>query len=333
MNIPTFKWLKCLRQAVLHSLPGALLVFIFLLISYRSFAQNDVAVSARIDARKIMVGDQARVFIEAKTKPSGPRIEWAAIPDTFNNLEVVEKGKIDTVKGNGIITYRQRLLITGFDSGIFKIPALVFPVIPDKGTPYTVQTDSFALTVLTVPVDTTKAFKGIKGILLVKSTWRDYIWYIAGGILLLLIIVFIVVYFVKKNRSGQPRIPIATETLQEKTLRQLSELNARGLWQKDQVKQYYVELTDILRNYIELRFHTPALELTTDELLYKVQLHKELQSYYSILASILNTADLAKFAKALPRPQEHITAMEQSIQLIENTKPVIVTEPSMDKAI
>jgi len=88
-----------------------------------------------------------------------------------------------------------------------------------------------------------------------------------------------------------------------------------------------VELTDIVRNYIEARFSTSALELTTDELLYKVQLHRELQPYYALLADILHTADLAKFAKAEPLPQEHTAAMDKAKQLVAASKPVIIETP------
>ena len=124
-----------------------------------------------------------------------------------------------------------------------------------------------------------------------------------------------------------------SESLQEKTLRQLTELDMRQLWQKNQVKEYYVELTDIVRNYVEMRFQTPALELTTDELLYKVQIHRELQPHYALLSSILHTADLAKFAKAQPLPQEHMDAMEKAKQFVETSKPIIVTETPTEKII
>ena len=301
---------------------GLLLVF-----SLSSFAQGDATASARLDPRQIVVGDQARVFIEVKNNPSTGRVQWAAIPDTFNTLEVVERGKIDTVQQGGYITYRQRLIVTGFDSGVYKIPPVVFTVIPNAGTPYMVQTDSFELLVQTVAVDTTKAFKPIKGIMDVKSNWLDYVWYIVGIVVFVALIVFVVLYFVKHKKVAPPVAEGPKETLQEHTLKLLDELESRQLWQKKQVKEYYVELTDIVRNYIEARFSTSALELTTDELLYKVQLHRELQPYYALLADILHTADLAKFAKAEPLPQEHTAAMDKAKQLVAASKPVIIETP------
>lgn len=291
------------------------------IMSLQSAGQTTV--TARIDTRQITIGDQARVFIEAHNDSALGRLQWATIPDSFNNLEVVERGKIDTIRQGGAITYRQRLLITGFDSGLFKIPSFAFSVIPNTGNAYTLQTDSFLLGVQTVAVDTTKGFKGIKGIMYVKSSWMDYIWQIAGGAVLLLLVVLATIYFVRR-RMNRPKPQAPAESLQDYTLRLLQALDARQLWQKRQVKEYYVELTDIVRTYIEARFQTAAMELTTDEILQKALLHPEMMPHHDLLARLLQTADLAKFAKFQPAQQEHIDAMLLSRQFIENTRPVIV---------
>jgi len=302
-------------------------VWVLLFFSFNSFGQGDATAGARLDARQIVIGDQARLFLEVHNNPAIGRVQWAAIPDTFNNLEVVEKGKIDTLQQGGMVTYRQRLVITGFDSGVFKIPAFVFPVIPNTGNPYMVQTDSFNLLVQTVAVDTTKAFKPIKGIIYVKPSWLDYIWYIIGAVVFVILIIFVIIYFIRNKKVAPPPPAGPVETLQDHTLRLLAELESRQLWQKKQVKEYYVELTDIVRNYIEARFHTAAMELTTDELLYKAQLLRDLQPYHGLLTDILHTADLAKFAKAQPLPQEHTDAMEKAKKLVNDSRPIIIETP------
>jgi hypothetical protein len=297
-----------------------------LLVSLSATAQETKA-GARMDAASITVGDQARLFIDVQHDPATGTLQWATIPDTFNHLEVVEKGKIDTLKQGYILTYRQRLLITGFDSGAFKVPPFVFVVVPTSGDPYAVQTDSFMLAVQTVKVDTTQAFKPIKGIMEADTSWKDYIWYIIAGILLVIATIVGVVYFMRRKKVPPPPKPTGpVETLTERTLRLLNELEAKQVWQKGQVKEYYVQLTDIVRNYIEERFSTPAMELTTDELLYKVQYHRELMPYHGLLSGILYTADLAKFAKAEPTPQEHVDAMDKAKQLVNLSKPVVTVQ-------
>ena len=297
------------------------LLTVLIFVGLNSFAQGDTRAVARMDAKQITIGDQARLFIEVQHNPSNGKLQWPVYTDTFNHLEITEKGKIDTITQGSTVTYRQRLLITGFDSGVFKIPSFQFSVIPASGTPYLVQTDSFLLSVQTVAVDTTKDFKPIKNILIVKAGWMDYIGYIIGGIILIGLIIFVIIYFISNKKPAIPAPKAPPVPLQDRVLKLLDELEAKQLWQGDKVKEYYVELTDIVRNYIEDRFHTPALELTTDELLNKVKMHKEMQQYYTILSVILTTADLAKFAKSQPLPQEHFDAMENARKFVATSRP------------
>lgn len=308
-------------KSLLNKLFGTFLIVLSTGIA--SYAQGDAKVDVKTDANQILVGDQARYFIEAQHNVTQSKLQWATIPDTFNNLEIVEKGKIDTIKQGDVITYKQRLLITGFDSGMHVVPSFVFPIIPNNGTAYTIQTDSFPLLVQTVAVDTTQPFKGIKEIMAVKSSWLDYIWYIIGALLFLILITVVVIYFIRNKKVAAPVTtpPPPKETLQEKALRMLTALERKQLWQGNQVKQYYVELTDILRGYIEAQFNTPTMELTTDELLQSARLNRELNKYTELLSTILYTADLAKFAKAQPSPHEHANAMELAIKFVNETKP------------
>jgi hypothetical protein len=309
----------------------ALLLALFSCLEIK--AQSNISIKARIDATQITVGDQAKLFIEAISFNKNNTITWAPIPDSFGKLEVVEKGKIDTVTEGAHTTYRQRLLITGFDSGVFKIPSLYFPVHHPDGNTSIEFTDSFMLSVSTLPVDTTKPFKPIKNIVIVKTTWLDYIWWIVGIGVFLGLVAFVIIYFIKNKRAPIPSfIPKApAESLEEKALRLLRELEEQELWQKDKIKEYYTKLTDILRAYLEARFKFTALEQTTDEILLQAKRNRDLNRFYDELASILLTADMAKFAKAKPFPQEHMDCMEETRKLIENTRPVITETTTTQK--
>lgn len=298
-----------------------LLILPILLFSVYVHAQSEV--SAKVDAKKIAIGDQVKLFIEAKPD-ADEQLVWATLPDTFNNLEVVEKGKIDTVNTNGIITYKQKLLVTGWDSGMFQIPSFEFTANPKQGTPYKIATDSFDILVQTIPVDTTKPFKPIVDIMEVEMTWEDYLWYIVGAIVAIGLIIFLIYYF-KKNKGNKkpvlkPKGP--TETPNQEALRLLNELAEKQLWQNDKIKEYYVELTDILRNYIEARFKTSVMELTSDELLEVISRNSKMAVHREQLATVLRIADMAKFAKAKPLPQEHTDAFDKTKDFVLNTKPV-----------
>src|SRR4051812_23853752 len=99
-------------------------------------AQGDAKAALRTGSNKIMVGDRAQVILEASHDPAKSKVIWPQIPDSFGKLEVLEKGKIDTVRNGAEVLYRQLLSITGFDSGVFTIPPISVDIHPLLGTPY-----------------------------------------------------------------------------------------------------------------------------------------------------------------------------------------------------
>ena len=138
----------------------------------------------------------------------------------------------------------------------------------------------------------------------------------------------VIVYLRKRKQPAPAPIPEGPkETSNEKAIRLLVELEQQKLWENNNPKEYHTQLVDILRIYMEERFGVNVMELTSDEILHKVALHKEMTSHRMLLSNIFYIADLAKFAKAQPTPQEHMAAMDYAKQFIMATKPVVVVEP------
>lgn len=297
-----------------------------LILLVQSFATGKImaqtTVTAKVDAKQISVGDPMQYFITANVDTTKSQLRWPVLQDTFNTLEITEKGKIDTSRNGASVTYKQRLLITGFDSGSFAIPSFAFLAINKNGTVDSVFTDSFRLLVNTVPVDTAKPFKGIKGVAGVETSWMDNLPMILAIVLGIgLVILLTVIVMRKRKRKPENIQPEKIETFHERTLRLLAELDEKQLWQHDRPKEYYTELSEIIRHYIEMRFQTNAMELTTDELLKKAKKHREMAAFSKLLRPLLESADLAKFAKANPLPEEHIEALDLAIGFVKTTKP------------
>jgi hypothetical protein len=280
-----------------------------------------VQLSAKTDVQQIQVGDPLHYFITASADTTKSTIRWAAYPDTFNNLEITERGKIDTVRNGATLTFKQRLLITGFDSGSFLIPRFVFLSENRDGTRDSLFTDSFRLLVNTVPVDTNKPFKGIKGVVTVETSWLDNLPLIIGLLVAIGIIAWVAVYFARNRKVAAEKQGPKAETYHERAVRLLNELDQKQLWQQDKTKEYYTELSETIRQYIEHRFQTNAMELTTEELLHKAKKHKEMAVFRKSLKPLLQAADLAKFAKANPMPEEHIEALQLARDFVRISKP------------
>lgn len=294
----------------------------------RLLAQGDASVTLDADRDKLLVGDQARVTLSAQHDPALSGIAWPFVPDSFGKLEVVAKEQVDTIKNGRFILYRQVLMVAGFDSGAFGIPPFRLAVTPKSGAPYTLQTSALQLHVQTVPVDTTQPFKPIKDIMVVESSWLDYIWWIVAGIAAL-IAIGLLAYFLRKKKPVVAPPPPPSVPLHVQALRALDALEAEGLWQKGEVKNYYVRLTDILRGYIEPRFGVKAMERTTDELTATARKHPELARHADRLYRVLATADMAKFARAQPMPDEHVATLQATREFITASIPAPVSpDPS-----
>ena len=91
------------------------------------------------------------------------------------------------------------------------------------------------------------------------------------------------------------------------------------MWQHGLVKEYYSSISEIIRRYIEDRFEFIALEMTTDEILMKLNSITS-NEYISSLKTLLQRADLAKFAKNKPIDTENQQSLILAKEFIKHTR-------------
>ena len=302
------------------------LLLLTILLANIAYSQN-IEVVAKLDStNNIIIGDQIKLKLQA-TCPNGTILMWPAIKDTIiKQIEVTGRSKIDTVFSTDkkLLTLSQIYTITSFDSGSYKIPAFEFNYrfLKDSNN-YSILTNELLLNVNTVQVDTTKIIKDIKAPLKAPLTFKELLPYIGIGIAIVAIILLII-YYLRKKRKAEPLIKFRSVRVvpaHEIALLALQKLKDDKLWQNNKVKQYYIELTDILRKYIEARFEVEAMEMTTDEItvIFKsIDIDDELKHK---LKNILVLADLVKFAKAQPIANEHDTCLGNAFDFVNKTIP------------
>ena len=116
---------------------------------------------------------------------------------------------------------------------------------------------------------------------------------------------------------SKPKIVIPADIV---ALNSLDTLNKKELWQEGEIKEYHSEISEILRTYIENRFQILALELPTFDIISNLENKGVNNDNLQILSTLLQRADLAKFAKSKPIEIENIQSMEQSVIFVKNTK-------------
>ena len=281
--------------------------------------------SADLYPGTILIGDQVTLNLSFSL-PAGTQVVWPSIKDTIlGNIQVINRTKVDTAwsadKKNLQLT--QKLRLTCFDSGFYTIPPIRFYYrnLPDTTIRFE-QTEIQILTVHTLAVDTTLAIKPIKGPVKIPFSILEYLPWIFAGMLFLAIAGFLIFYLIRR-RKGEPIFllrPGVKYQPHEWALMELEKLRVKKLWQAGKMKEYHTELTDILRKYIENRFHLMAMESTTGEILEDLEDKTSIQKEYrKTLGKILVMADLVKFAKYLPLPEDHEQSIEYAVDFINKT--------------
>lgn len=290
-----------------------LIFSIIFLIGLVGFAQTN-PVNTSIDTTNIRIGEQLlyKITVDGINEIVFPKLQ------NIGKVEVVEEFKTDTIKNKLIHRYH----LTSFDTGQFIIPKQ--QVLINNKIFYT---DSLLINVATVAVDTTKqkmfTIKPIVEEPYIFDDFKPYLWWL---LLLLAVIAAGVFYYLRKKNivifERKPAVPPFEEALQKLKL-----LDKKQLWQHQKTKEYYIELTEIVRAYIEKEWHIPALESTTDEL------HEFMLDFIEIkklptnkqtairLHKLLQEADLVKFAKYTPVSSEIEMHRNEAEQLITALKP------------
>ncbi|WP_445737446.1 BatD family protein [Mariniflexile sp.] len=266
----------------------------FFLSSFFSFSQ----VTSSIDSTKIKIGAQITYKISVESEPSS----LVVFPEgqTFSPLEMIESYAVDTIKNKDKFNLIKKYGLTQFDSGKYTIPRQKI-IIGDK----TFFTDSLKVEVNNVVVDTTKqGLFDIKPIIEVKKQGSDWWKYLLMALLIIGIIGFLMYWFIWRKKPLSEAEQIALLPPYDRAKLALKKLDESHYLESAAIKDYYSELTFIIRKYLDEKVYDRALESTTDELINRLKLLKEGNQVelsnedIRNLESILKRADLVKFAKS-----------------------------------
>jgi len=309
-----------------------LLNIFFILTGVFALQSQTIKVKAKIDSIAIETGDQVWLNLSAE-HGKNEVVSFPEIKDTIiKGIDVLRTNSIDTQINNGKIIVNQKVLITAFDDSIFQIPPFIFKYGNDS-----LYTEPLLLSVAGIQLDSSEIAKidtaqmlkvfDIKEPLDTPFTFKEF-WHRFGWIILIVFatiaaIVLIIVFVVRASKDKpfirKPEKP--KEPAHIIAFRALDELKTKKLWQADKEKAYYSELTEIIREYLENRFHIATFELTSHELLESVKTKKLLEgSLFEKLSQTLSIADLAKFAKFKPLPAENDLSLKNAYELVELTK-------------
>jgi hypothetical protein len=284
------------RTSVFRLPSSVILSMLSFLFSLFSFSQ----VTSTIDSTKIKIGEQITYKIQVEADST----DMVVFPEgqTFSPLEMIESYKTDTLRVDSKFNFIKKYGLTQFDSGTYTIPRQKI-IIGDKAF----FTDSLKVDVRNIAVDTTEqGLYDIKPSIEVEKSssnfWRNLLF-----VLLILVVVSALIYwFVWRKKPLTEEEQIALLPPYDRAKMAIKKLDESQYLQKEEIKEFYSELTFIIRKYLDEKVYDRALESTTDELIRMLKLLKdgnkiELSNEDIVnLETIFKRADLVKFAKSRP---------------------------------
>ena len=286
-----------------------------------------LSVKASVDSSTIVMGQQTAIrleMVQSAAQPAGLIVDKEAFPKEIELVDWIDGDTVDI--GNGLVEIRRALVVQGFDSGVYAIPPFLLVAGPD-----TARSQGFSIKVNPVDVSHLSDINPLAPTAEFHSRWYDWLpdfitdywlWIlfgvllIAGGISAYLILTRKVAVNILPQKKRLPPDLIAEN--------RLNALKEEQLWEKGQEKEYYTQLIDILRDYLQERFGINAMEMTSSQILDALQSNEETRLPNRYMRKILEVADFVKFAKVRPLPDDNVRSWQNALQFVQDTRPVEV---------
>lgn len=319
---------KCNKQ--LRWIAGSMMLAasLILLFDINASASDNISIITKLDTNQMLIGDQVQLTLEVirdkQTIIQWPELGNAIQIDSARAIEILSS-KLDTAaaQASGMAKEIKTYTLTVFDSGYYAIPPVVVKYKTAPADTFSaIQSEALLLTVKGIEVDTSAAsVKPIKEPLTMPFHIAEILKELIIGGLVLAAIAGVILYFsLRKKKPVFIKKFIRKEPPHEVALNKLRALDEKKIWQQGEIKKYYSELSDITREYVEGRFGFPALESTTDEIMDRIPATGISQKMQEDLRMLLQNADLVKFAKAVPLPDEHKKFMDKATEFVKTTR-------------
>ncbi|MDA3930119.1 MAG: hypothetical protein PF541_14305 [Prolixibacteraceae bacterium] len=309
----------------IHTLLIALLMLVFTL----NTNAEEIKIKAQLDSSIILIGDQVKLQLEIEY-PSELEILFPIPKDSLSEfVEIIERLPLDTISlENNRKSMSQEFIVTSFDTGHHQIPPFEFAFSYNEITD-TAASNPTLLHVFTLPkIDS--LMNAMKGPIDIKAPYEAPVsfkevapWLL--GTLLAAALIFLILYAIRRKKNNQPLFSFPQKPKEPAhiiALRKLDHIKEEKVWQQGNSKQYYSDLTNTLREYIQNRFNIRAIEQTSDETIAAFKKEKGLlnEVTFSNMERILTNADLVKFAKYEPLPDDNNLALVDAFFFVNQTK-------------
>lgn len=291
-----------------------------------------IQIETSVDKAQVYIGDLVNYTItvtydstiELLPPPLGANLGAFDVKDYQTDIATKLPG--------GRLKSESHFVLSTFTTGDYIVPPVPMAFVLPDGTRKVMLSESVPIKVNSLLLNTDDSVD-IRPLKAQFEFRRDYTPYFIWGTVIFLILAALVIYFWHKLRHKILGPALDLRPAWEIAFEKLAKLDQKGLVKEQQFKQYYFELTEILRSYLGRMYAANITDMTTDEFFDNYDTIGLVADIQHELKSFLNHADLVKFAKFIPEPERCQTDFRYVHDLIERVRKEFQQKAEMEAQI
>ncbi len=300
------------------------LVLLHIFFVMLAFVGQSQSVEAMIEPNQILIGEITTFTLKLKTAEklenwNFPKLdnpiqarETGNIKDEYKTIDLFWNSLKDTViEKEGQFIYQRNVSLQVWDSAFVLIPPIPLelkdtilysnPVMLNVDFP--AQKEDIEIYDIEEMLTQVEIEKNIP------------LWQLISAGIILLIITGLIIYFIKKKNSVDSIIPKENIPIHIAAIKSIEKLEEEKMYERD-LKEYYFQISLVLRRYLSLLLKERIAEKTTSEIELLLKKHRIAKSVFPSLSIVLNQSDMVKFAKVQPTKEEIIAVGENAKKIV-----------------
>jgi hypothetical protein len=257
----------------------------------------ETQVSISLSDTLAFIGDRILVKVIVKTTADADTITLE--PPVRKDFETLLENPTGKRKQQDYTVLEKDLEIAFFKTGEFNVGP--FRVDLNKGDEVieSRETNSVPVTVKSVLKEEDKDIKPLKDLVDIKGNPMYILKYVLIALAVVALIIVLILWIKKRKKKAVKEVKPPLSPLEELELK-IKELYQKNLFEKGKVKLFFLELTQVLKQFLNRTYGFNAEDFTTYETLYDLKRRETEAALLNNMEFLFNTADLVKFAKFIP---------------------------------
>jgi len=291
---------------------------LFIVLCASTWAHAAVEIHARAEPDTVTIGTRFRYVVDVVATPDAEVfVEQPA--DHIGDFEIVDFGIDPPTQRDGKTVLTRWYRLVGWTPGahLVKSPTVRYRTAGADEQEAPAQEIRVSVESVLAKEPNASDIRDIVAPEPIPVDWRPY-WLLGGALLVAAALATILHRILNRSRHAGAAPPPTPP--HEVAARALAELRRRNLPAEGAFKDYYSALSDIVRTYLEQRFHLRAPEMTTEEFLLATAREGRLErTHRQRLGEFLVESDLVKFARHRPTIADADRAWEAAARFVEET--------------